>query len=51
MNDVSEYDADLIIRRQSTQTEEDMALEKMCDYERYLEQQADVHENSILQGE
>ncbi len=49
--DVSEYDADSIIRRMPHRTAEDIALEEMCDYERYLELRTDIHEVAILQGE
>ncbi|VDL93201.1 unnamed protein product [Schistocephalus solidus] len=51
LQDLSDYDADNVIRRSNLQTEEDTALEELCDYERYLELQVDVHEVAILQGE
>lgn len=32
-------------------SEEEIAIEKMCDFERYLEMQVDVHELAIQDGE
>uniref|UniRef100_A0A5K3EYE7 SURP motif domain-containing protein n=2 Tax=Mesocestoides corti TaxID=53468 RepID=A0A5K3EYE7_MESCO len=51
LQNVSEYDADNIVRRVRSQTSEDVALEEMCDYERYLELRTDIHEMAILQEE
>ncbi|VDN09692.1 unnamed protein product, partial [Dibothriocephalus latus] len=51
LQDFSEYDADNVIRRSNLQTEEDAALEELCDYERYLELEVDVQEVAILQEE
>nr|AAX30309.1 SJCHGC02958 protein [Schistosoma japonicum] len=31
-------------------SEEEIAIEKMCDFERYLEMQVDVHELAIQDG-
>ncbi|KAL7061929.1 hypothetical protein AAHC03_0783 [Spirometra sp. Aus1] len=51
LQDFSDYDADNVVRRSNLQTEEDAALEELCDYERYLELEVDVHEVATLQEE
>ncbi|KAL5971591.1 hypothetical protein TSMEX_000625 [Taenia solium] len=49
LQDVSEYDADSIIQGLGSQAAEDADLEEMCNYERYLELQTDIHDVAIVQ--
>ncbi|VDL57443.1 unnamed protein product, partial [Hymenolepis diminuta] len=51
LHDLSEYDADHVIHRQGFQTTEELTTEEMCNYERYLELQTDIHEEQIFQEE
>ncbi|VDM18353.1 unnamed protein product [Hydatigera taeniaeformis] len=49
LQDVGEYDADSIVQRLRSQTAEDADLEEMCNYERYLELQTDIHDMAVVQ--
>nr|CDS34459.1 splicing factor suppressor of white apricot [Hymenolepis microstoma] len=51
LHDLAEHDADNVIHRSGFQTAEELATEEMCDYERYLELQTDIHEEQIFHGE
>ncbi|KAL5111155.1 hypothetical protein TcWFU_000392 [Taenia crassiceps] len=49
LQDVSEYDADSIVQGLGSQAAEDADLEEMCNYERYLELQTDIHDLANVQ--
>ena len=51
LQDLKGHDADSIVHGIECQANEDAEVEKLCEYERYLELQTDVHEVSLLQGE
>lgn len=51
LQDLSVYDADNVVQTQGNLTDEEMATEEMCNYERYLELRTDVHEEEALKGE
>ncbi|VDO03160.1 unnamed protein product [Rodentolepis nana] len=51
LHDLAEHDADNVIHRSGFQTAEELAAEEMCDYERYLELQTDIHEEEIFHEE
>nr|CDS34449.1 splicing factor arginine:serine rich 8 [Hymenolepis microstoma] len=51
LHDLAEHDADNVIHRSGFQTAEELATEEMCDYERYLELQTDIHEEQIFHEE
>ncbi|KAM7541165.1 hypothetical protein Aperf_G00000030099 [Anoplocephala perfoliata] len=50
LQDLSEYDADNVHRVES-QTAEESGIEELCNYERYLELQTDIHEENAIQEE
>lgn len=50
MQDLSEYEAGNV-HRLEPETAEESGIEELCNYERYLELQTDIHEESVIQGE
>nr|CAX69613.1 putative splicing factor, arginine/serine-rich 8 [Schistosoma japonicum] len=51
LTDVYEQDINYNLNPDDYMSEEEIAIEKMCDFERYLEMQVDVHELAIQDGE
>ncbi|VEL12346.1 unnamed protein product [Protopolystoma xenopodis] len=49
--DISVYDTDHVLRRAPSLSIEEQDIEKLCDYERYLELREDLPENVSEEGE
>ncbi|CAH8563605.1 unnamed protein product [Heterobilharzia americana] len=50
LTEVCEENPDCDLKYEDYLSEEEVAIEKMCDFERYLEMQVDVHELAIQDG-
>lgn len=50
LTDIYEGDPNCDLSPDDQLSEEEIAIEKMCDFERYLEMQVDVHELAIQDG-